>query len=627
MNKKEFYKLVITLFLLLITMYSNAQKFAWADRLVTTGKKAQSIMNNLQANDAGDVFILQKFGTVTDKGDDVFCDHTTFMGKKFYGAKYGKSGGNSYNGNLLITKSNTAGELIWAVHTDAGDIYTSASVMIPTADGGCFLALKARNSDKNAYLDSLLIRTVSNNGDKDSIKWVAEFNDNEYHSVYQPVFVKVSGSGIVTMLKKADVDYSAMPNATYYSYGTPNGFDFYGGDQDSDGNVYVGGRIRKAMNFGGGQRITPHNTTEWNGGPQQPCGNLFVLKMDENGNYIKHFTSDPTNAITFDNVKHIKIESDALYVVGNVRGKGGNKFNIGTFEMIPNDFQSAYAMKLNKELNTVAWAEYYPFVKVHNRKDWKLLNMTMDKDEFYIVGGNTGGIAHADKPEVALAQSGSNWLNGFLLKCSKTDGKIVNTTFEQGTYIGQAFAAITAPDSVYLYGYDWGNAATYDKWYIYLRAFSKTDLTPGKRYSLMNQYGMPTAWGAVAVGDRLITINRMGKNKPFTFHGTETSFTAPLWSGVVAAWDFPGYDFNKNVATDMAPIDIQPSNIIVLTNGLRLTIKNAPKNEVVYVYNMTGQCIASSISSDKTTPIIIDIPQVGVYIIRTKETAQKVIVQ
>ncbi len=629
MNKTTFYKTILLVAIFLASSVSSFSQiappvFKWADQVSTIGRKARSKCDNIKTNSKNEIFILSNFGTVTEGSHTPpIAAHTTFLGRDFYGAEYGKSGGNSANNNLLLTKIDKEGNIVWAVNSDRGEVYLTSSVMVPTNDGGVFLALKARHNDNNAYGHNSIIRIISSDNTKQELTFSATFSDGKYHRIYQPVFVKINKNGVVTMIKKGEVAYDAMPTAIAndgtYKYGTPDGFDFYGGGEDTEGNIYIGGRLRKKMTIDGNNEIIPHNTTGWDGDSQEVNGSLFVVKLDNNGNYISQLTSSQTDDLNLDNVKRLSVKDDEIYIIGNVKGKNGNPFNLGTFSFTPNEYQSAYAAKLNTDLE-VQWLKYYPFVNTQPTKDWKLYGLTLHEDNFYIAGGVRGGIARDTDPTNAIIESGgTKVLNGFVLQCAQNDGTIKNAAIETSNSIGLSYSTICSPDSVYMYGYDTANSD------VYLRAWGKKNLNQGARYSL-GVAGWSTAWGAVAVDDEIIAL-ALSRNT-LTIPGTTTQFSSQAFSGKVLAWEFPGRKFNEEEtggATNTAMFN--NASIKVYANGSQLVITGVQAGESVAVYNVSGQQIATAISTDVTTPLVVDVVNTGIYIVRTNNTVQKVIVR
>ena len=172
----------------------------WYSSLVSPAGKPQTQIFDIQINGSGDAFVLGHSGSINA------TDESTFLGETFTGADYGT--GTSFNKNLLFTKVNLQGNLIWAVRSTDGD-YSNAA-FCATADGGAVLALKFRLTNKNQLTDTVIpyLTLVDATGESHSLK--TKFTGSNFNHL---VLVNITPNGKITKMTTL-YTASVAPNGT-----------------------------------------------------------------------------------------------------------------------------------------------------------------------------------------------------------------------------------------------------------------------------------------------------------------------------------------------------------------------------------------------------------------------------
>lgn len=333
-----------------LTAYANDIDFQWAKTFVSPmGTSAHSLAKS--ADDK--VFSFAGFGS--SGAADSLSYGETLIG---HGAPYDGSS-SSGNSNIVFQKLEKNGDLVWSVYSCWGGASLSDCAYTPTADGGAFLALKFYHTNYDAAKNGKLLSLVDASGKTTDVIW-------EYpgYWVYQGILVKISTEGNVEWTKLINVDYSPVPgttSSTYKNY-TPQGFYFYGAAEDNEGNLYIAGNYRKEMTFvkKGGEKVilTPHNTEGWTGDPQSSVGDLFLVKLDEAGNYLGHVTT--TGVAARESINDITYADGKIYFLGMVKGASteDSEIKLGNTTIQPTKFDDILVGAVNTDM-TVAWVKHF----------------------------------------------------------------------------------------------------------------------------------------------------------------------------------------------------------------------------------------------------------------------------
>ncbi|MBQ1607040.1 MAG: hypothetical protein II088_09545, partial [Bacteroidales bacterium] len=492
--------------------------------------KAQTTIYGTKVDDAGYVYTLASMGSDADTTGDVAATQGHLLGEDMTGAPYS---GTSYNNNIMLVKHDFSGNALWKIYSKNGDVDVSSSDYTPTADGGAFLALKARHTSANFYGNDILLQLVGNNGTETTISF--SFPDAEYHNVYQPVFVKVDADGNISSAVRATVDWNPVDNpASSYTWGISDGFSLYGAAQDASGNFFVTGNLRRTMHIGENE-ILAHNVADWDGGSGF-AGSAFVLKLNSDLTYNNHIVTGGSSV--GETAKQMKYKDGKLYIAGYLKGSNA-VVSLGDSQVTPDDKYSFWTARVNASDLSVDYLSLVQGAQVNNKNFMQLnaLEIAPDNSSFFVAGGIQGGFKIGQD---TVSAQGTMYA-GFVFRCNSATGVADKGFVKQTSGISNSFGLAVNADSVFVYGYNW---ATTPK-SLYFDSFNR-NLETSTSHILGESTGSITANSCAVKGDSLLIAARVQANKAldFAFAETETSYTSTYsWQGVVAKYTFPGYEF------------------------------------------------------------------------------------
>ena len=517
--------------------------------------KAQTTVYGTKVDDAGYVYTLASMGSDADTTGDVVATQGHLLGEDMTGAPYS---GTSYNNNIMLVKHDFNGNALWKIYSKNGDVDVSSSDYTPTADGGAFLALKARHTSANFYGNDILLQLVGNNGTETTISF--SFPDAEYHNVYQPVFVKVDADGNISSAVRATVDWNPVDNpASSYTWGISDGFSLYGAAQDANGNFFVTGNLRRTMHIGENE-ILAHNVADWDGGSGF-AGSAFVLKLNSDLTYNSHIVTGGSSV--GETAKQMKYKDGKLYVAGYLKGSNA-VVSLGDSQVTPDDKYSFWTARVNASDLSVDYLSLVQGAQVNNKNFMQLnaLEIAPDNSSFFVAGGIQGGFKIGQD---TVSAQGTMYA-GFVFRCNSATGVADKGFVKQTSGISNSFGIAVNADSVFVYGYNW---ATTPK-SLYFDSFNR-NLETSTSHILGESTGSITANSCAVKGDSLLIAARVQANKAlnFAFAETATSYTSTYsWQGVVAKYTFPGYEF-----TAPAP----QTYIVTLNVGENGTVTTEPE--------------------------------------------------
>ncbi len=492
--------------------------------------KAQTTIYGTKVDDAGYVYTLASMGSDADTTGDVAATQGHLLGEDMTGAPYS---GTSYNSNIMLVKHDFSGNALWKIYSKNGDVDVSSSDYTPTADGGAFLALKARHTSANFYGNDILLQLVGNNGTETTISF--SFPDAEYHNVYQPVFVKVDADGNISSAVRATVDWNPVDNpASNYTWGISDGFSLYGAAQDANGNFFVTGNLRRTMHIGENE-ILAHNVADWDGGSGF-AGSAFVLKLNSDLTYNSHIVTGGSSV--GETAKQMKYKDGKLYIAGYLKGSNA-VVSLGDSQVTPDDKYSFWTARVNASDLSVDYLSLVQGAQVNNKNFMQLnaLEIAPDNSSFFVAGGIQGGFKIGQD---TVSAQGTMYA-GFVFRCNSATGVADKGFVKQTSGISNSFGLAVNADSVFVYGYNW---ATTPK-SLYFDSFNR-NLETSASHILGESTGSITANSCAVKGDSLLIAARVQANKAlnFAFAETATSHTSTYsWQGVVAKYTFPGYEF------------------------------------------------------------------------------------
>lgn len=521
--------------------------------------KAQTTVYGTKVDDAGYVYTLASMGSDADTTGDVVATQGHLLGEDMTGAPYS---GTSYNNNIMLVKHDFNGNALWKIYSKNGDVDVSSSDYTPTADGGAFLALKARHTSANFYGNDILLQLVGNNGTETTISF--SFPDAEYHNVYQPVFVKVDAEGNISSAVRATVDWNPVDNpASSYTWGISDGFSLYGAAQDANGNFFVTGNLRRTMHIGENE-ILAHNVADWDGGSGF-AGSAFVLKLNSDLTYNNHIVTGGSSV--GETAKQMKYKDGKLYIAGYLKG-GNAVVSLGDSQVTPDDKYSFWTAMVNASDLSVDYLSLVQGAQVNNKNFMQLnaLEIAPDNSSFFVAGGIQGGFKIGQD---TVSAQGTMYA-GFVFRCNSATGVADKGFVKQTSGISNSFGLAVNADSVFVYGYNW---ATTPK-SLYFDSFNR-NLETSASHILGESTGSITANSCAVKGDSLLIAARVQANKAlnFAFAETETSYTSTYsWQGVVAKYTFPGYEFTAAPVPQTYTITLNVGeNGTVTTNPETLT--------------------------------------------------------
>ena len=404
-----------------------AKNFLWY-RLVANSVERTQVPQQVVASMDGNLFASNMFYSKerTDASSVFNYDASDDADKAI---SYGDDG-EAANGNVAISiyKMNLEGKRLWHIYNSRGDVSSNVHCITATPDGGFVTILMARDAKSKSKTDVDILRLVQADGTPYDIEvkslFVGAGEDPSAGPTYRkviPILVKVSATGQIEYHKAFEVDHKPMPDATYYSFGTPTGCEFKGTAIDPEGNVYVCGLVRTAITIGE-TTIKAKNNVGWNGDSQKQMGDFFILKFDRKGNLVKHLT-ELGEPIGRSMLSVIKYQDDKLYATGRFTGtKAKTPITIDGKQLIPSDKESLVTLCFDTDLK-VSWISQID-VKAVPKHDWTKVfvdGMAIGKDKIYIAGRCAGALYDAE--DNVILEQNLKQHRGYALAIDKATGK------------------------------------------------------------------------------------------------------------------------------------------------------------------------------------------------------------
>lgn len=569
--------------------------------------KGTSSPGKIKANATGDIFVFGDFGTnFLDANKSTLTTYNffaqednaiSFSLESPLGALYTGTGVNS---NLYVYKMNKEGEIAWQLTSDMGDVYTSGSAMTPTADGGVFVALKVRHTNKNENNNNILLRLVDANGVKTEVNL-------EYPDVwaYQGVLAKISKDGEVEFARLVPVDLTPI-TLDGKTKNVTDGFSFFDLASDSEGYVYLGGTHAHPITFLKEDNtetvFTPHNAEGWDGDSQKQRGDLFLLKLNDEGKIVWNLSS--TGTTNYEAIKSVSYGEDGyVYLWGNYIGDNAQTTYLGGFPATPTTKTDAFAAKVKTSDASVQWMKHFtalPKSGVGGRL--KITSTSYDNGKLFVLGAFTGIIGDAAQNEIVANSNGTgNALQGFVLQLDPQNGDVLNNAISPTTGLSEFSTAYYRNEKVYAIGYD----MAISQFFISYDENLDNETAP---FDMMTA-STPTSWDGLLVDNVLIAFGR-GRST-ITFPGGAVTDNYPAFGNTLAA-----YTVFDNIPSNIDDETVNQGFKVSGSNG-QILIESATSVNV-QVYNLYGKLITSQRVVEGVTTI--DVPQ-GVYIVNGKKVA------
>lgn len=615
-------KILLSVSSLLFTVAVAAQTEIKKDTLagnwaVLSGGPGMDMVGQISSNDENEIFFTQDFySSETNLW-------TAYNGEKFNG--YPSKSSIQVNGNacFIMHKINSAGERLLTVHSDYGYFDRSSSSMVATSDGGVLLALKMRLADKGPDADGKKIMLNLHTSADDSYVYTIEEKDlpvdGEYGWIYKGYILKLDKDGKVEWCKNVWADYKPVEvNKT--SKTCSNMFDFNGAVEGPDGNFYIAGKFARPLNIEGTDKVfEPDNVPEnWNYDyVQNPAGDLFLLKLDAEGNYKWTMTHKDGSFVNLENPVNLAADDEAVYLMGYMEGSSTEEqtTTFGDKEVqVPSERSHLFYIKVNCETNSNATDETVAveYAKLLNgtkdaagRQRIKPMFVEVTGGKIILGGSFTGSINNGDT-EILKNSVTTNTLHGYVITASAQTGNF--EAAKENYYklgISETESAHLVGDSIYVSGYTMSSGG-------WLVSMHKETLTEGTYYQLFTGGGASTVQGGALVeGNKYIMFGR-GRTTPFVVKDLEPlSSTENSWDALVCGFTLPDVEIPTRVNSAVSDTD----TFVAYASQGKIVIKTVESCQV-NIYNAAGRLMKSfcAESGDMT----IDMPQ-GFYIVNGKK--------
>lgn len=549
--------------------------FNWAKTIDSNSSDSPRTLN---FSSDGNILALANFGSTSDT--EVRFDGTAIGD----GAPYE---GSSANNNVLFAKITPDGELLWKVISNWGDFSAANSSFAPTADGGAIIVMKMRHTNRDAAGNGILLALNDATGNAIELKWEKPAD----LWAYQGVMARIDGDGKVLWTKLISVDTSAQPAATSESakLGTTDGADFKTISVDEDGNIYLGVSLRKTVTFssstGDNVDIEPTNTANWNGSSTSDAGNMCIVKLDSEGNYVDHFMPEGNTGV--ESIHGMRIDGNNIYFVATATSpeSGNGNLTIGSTSLALTEFDDIVLGSINTDMEP-NWAVCYPaYGCIEDQKHTtQVKNLNLIDGYLYVTGAVKGGFGNDNSGENFTTVGKS--LEGFIIKADAENGNWIAGA-AHGEGISGYFASIKAGEDIYAYGYTLSQA-------VYVRRFLPETSSLEEPINLVTGGGALTAWDAIADTENIYSFSRCNSNES-SFLGSDFTTTTTGWGAILSSFALSSSSVGDIAAGNDAQFRaIGGNNEIIVSLAVPADIK---------VYNLSGICVADINASAGTTSI------------------------
>lgn len=390
------------------SMLASAQSLGgtqtlWA-KFVKNNQNEQALTsqgNQMVLAQDGGLYCIGNIGSTTAEQMTVLTDGTNATNLA-QGIDYS---GNGANQGLLIMKLSADGELVWTVAQTNGEAAVNENWVAATADGGLVALVNLRHTEGHLG-DNITIKDAK--GNNFDYEWTVEARS------FRSFIIKIDADGGIEWTREieanATADEATYPAWSQTSRNIGQGIKTYALDIDNEDNIYVGGLMCATLTTDG-VTIPVHNVASWNGNAQTTVGNMFVIKFDQDGNYVKHLVSE--GEATQENVRALKVVGNKLYMAAWIAGVAGTEFSIGGKSVTPATVNGSWALaELDTNLN-VNWLQFYE--STISGSAWQMPTMTIAGDHIYLMGTAKYGytIGETNYTNTPANKARQSWLMQF----------------------------------------------------------------------------------------------------------------------------------------------------------------------------------------------------------------------
>ena len=607
--------LVLSLFVFASSVNIQAQQNVATEILngnwaTLVGSDGIDMCYKMDINDKGEIFFMH----------DVFTSPTNNV--FFYGDKQFNGSGISQkpNGNpdFVLQKVDENGKLLMTLHSDRG-YYMNSSPMIATKDGGNLLVLKMRTLDEGLAIPEDNGKTymfrMRNSLDPDYV-YAIEDNTIDHTNqgwVNKGYVLKLDKNGKVEWRRDINTDYNpvTVKNTKHFC---SNMFDLEDVVEGPDGCFYILGRFARPLNIEGApkQFIPESIPAEWDYDfVQNPAGDMFITKLDAQGNYKWTLTHSATKGITNEGAQRMAVDDKAIYVMGYLRGGADNQLTFGDKSVtVPNNaHKNQFLMKVGIAENAEATdsnvkVDFFKIIKTE--ADLKPMYVTVS-DNKVIFGGSFKRGSILDEEGNKVIENTKGLYLGYTITASTVDGKIIAGA-KHGYFksINEVESAHLVGNNLYVAGYSLMDGG-------WIAELNKETLEDQKVYVAFKGSDFPTVQGSVLCKNKITVFGR-GRRKPFIIGGLENSLTTPgqNYDILVANYTIPTIKDDtssvEGVVTDKETMTVYGAN-----NSINII---AAEEGIVNIYSVSGMLLKSmNVEAGSTA---VEMPQ-GFYIVNGKK--------
>ena len=505
----------------------NGTQTLWA-KFVKNTQNEQALTsqgNQMVLAQDGGLYCIGNIGSTTAEQMTVLTDGTNATNLA-QGIDYS---GNGANQGLLIMKLSADGELVWTVAQTNGEAAVNENWVAATADGGLVALVNLRHTEGHLG-DNITIKDAK--GNNFDYEWTVEARS------FRSFIIKIDADGGIEWTREieanATADEATYPAWSQTSRNIGQGIKTYALDIDNEGNIYVGGLMCATLTTDG-VTIPVHNVASWNGNAQTTVGNMFVIKFDQEGNYVKHLVSE--GEATQENVRALKVVGNKLYMAAWIAGVAGTEFSIGGKSVTPATVNGSWALaELDTNLN-VNWLQFYE--STISGSAWQMPTMTIAGDHIYLMGTAKYGytIGETNYTNTPANKARQSWLMQFDRSNGNATAATVLATGKMQMQHG-FFGGYEGTDGNF-YAIERGltPSASFGSEMI-LYKFNQETLEIDDNVQLA--LGSCDGQSLVTDGTKVYVMNRFGnKNEAISFHNSEITFSSLSFVWGQSAYEVP----------------------------------------------------------------------------------------
>ncbi len=541
---------------------SEAPVFQWGNLL--TGVVGHDQTRGIATDGTDAVYWMAFNGSTTADRDVTYAGQLLYNGSEYEGT--------STNKNLTVMKTNASGEEKWVIHSEAGDFISGEGNVAVNSRGELVFFGAVRHTD---LLYGNGINLIDAKGKKTELGW--EVGDRRNNRLF---LATATADGEIIWARTYDISTAPAPKASgNYADFTSDAVNAYALAIDSDDNIYIGGRYRNPLTFpkinGETVTLTPKNVSTWNGDSQQTTGDLYLVKLDSEGNYLSHL-SETGDEVGVTYLWDMEMKDGNLFFTGYAKGDGN--FKLGGVSLTSNQYVCPIVGKLTTDLQPV-WMEILPGDAVGGKNAIQNvgLSVSVSKNNVWLAGMYNGRISSATDPEDYVESTQGNLREGFIIKLSAEDGSWLGaansrTDFNEnylGGYLDIINEEETGTEDIMVYGYMMNASVG-----VFLRSYDAETLVgkPDKSWNIITQGGVPTANDIAYVPELATAYVTARGNKAFQPLDGPLSESVSGYTNYLARFDLP-----VPVQTSQVSIGEETAEAVYYTlQGLRVDTPTEP---------------------------------------------------